>query len=55
MKTNCYADHEEIFVKDMNLPRFLSSFLEFSELAGELSKQLGQDKAQGDGQQGASS
>ena len=39
-KTTCSADHDEIFVKDMNLPRFLSSFPEFSELAGEMRKCL---------------
>lgn len=40
MKTTCHADHEEIFVKDMNLPRFLSSFPDFSDLAHEMRKVL---------------
>jgi hypothetical protein len=39
-KTTCVADHGEIFVKDMSLSRFLSSFPEFSELAGEMRKCL---------------
>ena len=39
-KTTCVADHDEIFVKDMNLPRFMSKFPEFSDLAGEMRKCL---------------
>jgi len=38
--TTCDADHGEIFVKDMSLARFISSFPGFSGLAGEMRKCL---------------
>lgn len=38
--TTCDADHVEIFVKDMSLARFISSFPGFSGLAGEMRKRL---------------
>jgi hypothetical protein len=39
-KTACSEDHGEIFVKDMDLAKFLSKFPMFSELACEMRKVL---------------